>query len=76
MSKNPKWSRRRHQLSLSNFGELALIVLISFLLSFSFMIDNKKTVAFSQLFLQGSASWFLRMFTISQRKFLPAHSEV
>lgn len=43
---------------LYNFGELALTVLISFLLSFFFMIDNKKTVAFSRLFLQGRGAWF------------------
>lgn len=43
---------------LYNFGELALTVLISFLLSFFFMIDNKKTLEFSHLFLKGSGAWF------------------
>lgn len=61
---------------LYNFGELALTVLISFLLSFFFMIDNKKTVAFSQLFLQGSASWFFEDVYYLARKFTRAFGSV
>ncbi len=43
---------------LYNFGELALTVLIAFLLSFFFMIDHKKTIEFSHLFLKGRGAWF------------------
>ncbi len=61
---------------LYNFGELALTVLISFLLSFFFMIDNKKTVAFSQLFLQGRGAWFFEDVYYLGAKFTRAFGNV
>lgn len=61
---------------LYNFGELALTVLISFLLSFFFMIDNKKTVAFSRLFLQGRGAWFFEDVYYLGAKFTRAFGNV
>jgi predicted PurR-regulated permease PerM len=61
---------------LYNFGELALTVLISFLLSFFFMIDHQKTVTFSRLFLQGSAAWFFEDVYYLASKFTRAFGSV
>lgn len=61
---------------LYNFGELALTVVISFLLSFFFMVDNKRTVVFSKLFFQGSGAWFFEDVYYLGAKFTRAFGNV
>lgn len=59
-----------------HFGELAVAVLLSFLLSFFFLIDNKKTLAFSTLFLKGDFTWFFEDVYYLGRKFVIAFGNI
>ncbi|MEY8444626.1 AI-2E family transporter [Enterococcus ratti] len=45
---------------LQDIGKLAVAFAVSFILSFFFMIEKKKTVVFSRLFLKGEFAWFFQ----------------
>ncbi len=45
---------------LQDFGKMAVAFTMSFILSFFFMIEKKKTILFSRLFLKGEFSWFFQ----------------
>ncbi len=45
---------------LQDIGKLAVAFAMSFILSFFFMIEKKKTVVFSRLFLKSEFAWFFQ----------------
>ncbi|EOH89739.1 AI-2E family transporter [Enterococcus villorum] len=45
---------------LQDVGKLAVAFTMSFILSFFFMIEKKKTIVFSKLFLKGEFAWFFQ----------------
>ena len=45
---------------LQDLGKLAVAFAMSFILSFFFMIEKKKTVLFSRLFLKSEFAWFFQ----------------
>lgn len=54
---------------VQNFGKIAFAVVMSFILSFFFLIEEKRTVQFSRLFLKGELSWFFQDVHYFMRKF-------
>ncbi|WP_113826593.1 AI-2E family transporter [Enterococcus faecium] len=45
---------------LQDIGKMAVAFAMSFILSFFFMIEKKKTIVFSRLFLKSEFSWFFQ----------------
>lgn len=54
---------------LHDFGSLALTLIMSFVLSFFFMIEKRKMYDFSKLFLKGDFSWFFQDIYFFAQKF-------
>ncbi|MGX7329086.1 AI-2E family transporter [Enterococcus bulliens] len=54
---------------IQNFGKLATAIVMSFILSFFFLIEEKKTWHFSRLFLKGELAWFFEDMRYFAHKF-------